>query len=96
MTHDKLGHESPRMAFSPLSTHKRGHFVFEHEVFYGFLLAEKLKQCIDDDPRELRRFLNRSMLDETLVDQVVRLLGDEEEASMVVDAVVFSVDQRTH
>ena len=77
----------PTYGFLTTVDAQKGTLRFEHEVFYGFLLAEKLKQCIDDDPRELRRFLNRSMLDETLVDQVVRLLGDEEEAATAVDAV---------
>ena len=77
----------PTYGFLTTVDAQKGTLRFEHEVFYGFLLAEKLKQCIDHDPRELRRFLNRSMLDETLVDQVVRLLGDEENAVTAVDVV---------
>ncbi len=77
----------PTYGFLTTVDAQKGTLRFEHEVFYGFLLAEKLKKCIDDDPNELRRFLNRSMLDETLVDQVVRLLGDEDEAALAIDAV---------
>ena len=61
---------------------------FEHEVFYAYFLAEKLKRCIASEPRELRRFLSRSMLDETLVDQTVRRLGsDIGEATQAAGAV---------
>lgn len=77
----------PTYGFLTTVDAQKGTLRFEHEVLYGFLLAEKLKQCIDHDPKELRRFLNRSMLDETLVDQVVRLLGDEEKAATAVDVV---------
>ena len=80
----------PTYGFLNSVSTQKGTLRFEHEVFYGCLLAEKLKQCIDHDPRESRRFLNRSMPDETLLDQMVRLLGDEEEAATAVD-VVYSV-----
>ena len=78
----------PTYGFLTTVDTRKGTLRFEHEVFYGFLLAEKLKRCIDDQPRELRRFLNRSMIDETLVDQTVRLLGNTvDETAPAIDAV---------
>lgn len=61
---------------------------FEHEVFYSYFLAERLKRCIDGEPRELRRFLNRSVLDDTLTDQTVSLYrGDVHACSRAVDSI---------
>ena len=78
----------PTYGFLTTVDTQKGTLRFEHEVFYGFLLADKLKRCLDDDPKELRRFLNRSMLDETLVAQTVRLLGETiDQTGAAVDAV---------
>ena len=61
---------------------------FEHEVFYGYFLAHKLREYIEREPTDLRRFLNRSILDETLAEQAVRLIGvDVERCSRAVEAV---------
>ena len=61
---------------------------FEHEVFYSYFLAERLKRCLDSEPEELRRFLNRSVLDDTLADQTVSLYrGDVEACSDAVEAI---------
>ena len=52
-----------RVATNPFLTtrdSKRGELRFEHEVFYGFFLAECLTHFIEDRNPELRRFLNRS------------------------------------
>lgn len=67
----------PTYAFFTTVGTRRNTVRFEHEVFYGYFLAEKLKRCLTNEPRELRRFLSRSMLDETLVDQTVRRLDDD-------------------
>lgn len=48
---------------------------FEHEVFYSYFLAKKLDRCLKDGSDDLRRFLDRSVLDETMVRQATRLAG---------------------
>lgn len=48
---------------------------FEHEVFYSYFLAKKLDRCLKDGSDDLRRFLDRSVLDETIVRQATRLAG---------------------
>lgn len=48
---------------------------FEHEVFYSYFLARKLYQCLKDGSDDLRRFLDRSVLDDTMVRQAIRLAG---------------------
>lgn len=50
---------------------------FEHEVFYSYFLAEKLDQCLRDGSDDLRRFLNRSVLDDMMVRQATRLAGTD-------------------
>ena len=61
---------------------------FEHEVFYGYFLARKLKQCLEEEPRDLRRFLNRSVLDDSLADQTVGLYrGDATKATQAAESL---------
>ena len=61
---------------------------FEHEVFYGYFLAHKLRDMIERQPADLRRFLARSVADATIVDQAVKLIGnDVERCTRAVEAV---------
>ncbi len=63
---------------------------FEHEVFYGYFLAHKLHEYIDGEPGDLRRFIARSVVEPTLVEQVVRLLGTGmERCSRAVESISF-------
>lgn len=65
---------------------------FEHEVFYGYFLAHKLQQLIERDPSNLRRFLGRSVIDETIVDQAVQLIGNDiERSTRAVESVSGSL-----
>ena len=69
----------PTYAF--LTTSDGGRLLqFEHEMFYGYFLAAVLKEGMEGEPLELRRFLTRSLLDETVVDQIVDLYGDDVDA----------------
>lgn len=45
---------------------------FEHEVFYSYFLASKIGQCLEQEPDDLRRFLNRSVLDDVMTEEVAR------------------------
>jgi len=45
---------------------------FEHEVFYSYFLASKIGQCLEQEPDDLRRFLNRSVLDDIVTEEVAR------------------------
>jgi hypothetical protein len=61
---------------------------FEHEVFYGYFLAHKLQQYIEREPNDLRRFLGRSVLEETLAEQATRLIGtDVQRCTRAVEAI---------
>jgi len=75
-------------AFLTADHSERRFLRFEHEVLYGYFLARKLQRCIESEPSDLRRFLNRSVLDHTLAEQAVRLLGDDVgRASRAVDTI---------
>ena len=50
---------------------------FEHDVFFSYFLAKRLRQHIDQDRQELRRFLRRSVLDEVSVECTARLYGQD-------------------
>lgn len=50
---------------------------FEHEVFYGYFLAHKLREYIEREPTDLRRFLSRAVAEPTVIEQTVRLLGTD-------------------
>ena len=79
-------------AFLSSSEHGRNMLRFEHEVFYGYFLAHKLRECIEQEPHDLRRFLNRSVLDDVLVGHVVQLLAaDPKRLSQAVDAISDAV-----
>ena len=67
---------------------------FEHEVFYGYFLAEGLKRCIDKEPLELKRFLNRTLFDDTLVEQATRLYGSDVDACTRAVQSICSVLRR--
>ncbi len=65
---------------------------FEHEVFYGYFLALRLIDIIQRDQSELRRFLSRSVIDSTIIDQSVkRLGGDVDVCSGAVDSLIGSI-----
>ncbi len=57
-----------------------GNLRFEHEMFYGYFLADALKRCIEGERGELRRFLARSVIDESVVDQVIALYDGDVDA----------------
>lgn len=50
---------------------------FEHEVFYSYFLARKLGECLKDGSDDLRRFLERSVLDDVMVRQATRITGTD-------------------
>ncbi len=81
----------PSYAFLTTAGARKNTLRFEHEVFYGYFLAEKLRRCITTEPHDLRRFLSRSMLDQTLVDQTVRLLGENIRGATQATNTVCSV-----
>jgi len=61
---------------------------FEHEVFYSYFLAQKLREFVEQEPTDLRRFLARSLLDDNLAEQTVRLIGtDVERCTRAVEAI---------
>lgn len=75
-------------AFLSTADTDRNTLKFEHEVFYGYFLAHKLKDAIEREASDLRRFLNRSILDEPLADQAVRLIGvDVERCTRAVESI---------
>lgn len=75
-------------AFLTTDNSSRRALRFEHEVFYGYFLAQKLRDYIEREPADLRRFLARSVVEPTLVEQTVRLIGsDTERISRAVEAV---------
>ena len=73
---------------------KRGEVRFEHEVFYGFFLAERLRQLIDDRNPDLRRFLNRSILEDTVMEQAIAKYASDVRASSRAASAICSVLQR--
>lgn len=76
-------------AFLTTDGSARKYLRFEHEVFYGYFLAHKLQEFIEREPADLRRFLNRAVLDETLLEQAVRLVGTSvERGTRAVEAIV--------
>ena len=70
----------PTYAFLSTAGTTKTTVAFEHEVFYGYFLAEGLKRYIDEEPVELKRFLNRTLFDETLVEQTARWYGRDADA----------------
>jgi hypothetical protein len=64
-------------AFLSTSESERKAMRFEHEVFYGYFLAHKLRECIEQDHTDLRRFLGRALIDESLAEQAARLVGSD-------------------
>lgn len=48
---------------------------FEHEVFYGYFLAQRLAHYVKIGGPDLRRFLSRSVMDEPLIDEAGRLVS---------------------
>ncbi|HXI64831.1 MAG TPA: NACHT domain-containing protein [Gemmatimonadales bacterium] len=61
---------------------------FEHEVFYGYFLAQKVQEFVEREPADLRRFLARAVLDDILVDEVVRLIGsDVQRCSRAIESI---------
>ena len=70
-----------------VETSKR-ELCFEHEVFYSYFLADKLGQCLKDGSEDLRRFLERSVLDDMVVRQAVRIKGmDSVSRATVIESV---------
>ena len=81
---DKARQIRTRVATNPFLTtrdSKRGELRFEHEVFYSFFLAERLTYFIDNRIPELRRFLNRSILDDTVLEQTIARYSSDVRAS---------------
>ncbi len=72
---------------------RTGEVRFEHEVFYSFFLAERLRQLVDDRSRDLRRFLNRSILDDTVVEQTAAGYSPDVSASSRAASAICSVLQ---
>ncbi len=61
---------------------------FEHEVLYGYFLADKLRRCLKDGSDDLRRFLERSVLDDMVVRQATRTTGANDSArAMIIESV---------
>ena len=86
-----------RVATNPFLTtrdSKRGELRFEHEVFYAFFLAERLTHFIDNRNPELRRFLNRSILDDTVLEQTIARYSSDVRHSSRAASAVCSVLQR--
>lgn len=54
---------------------ERKWYRFEHEVFYGYFLAHRLRECLEDETADLRRFLNRAVADDSLIAETARLVG---------------------
>lgn len=66
----------------------KGELRFEHEVFYSYFLAKKLGQCLEDGSDDLRRFLERSVLDDMVVRQAARITnGDGPSRATIVESV---------
>ena len=75
-------------AFLSSSEGQRNALRFEHEVFYGYFLARKLLECVERERQDLKRFLNRALLDEPLGEQTARLLGEDSvRASRAVSSI---------
>ncbi|MXW18662.1 MAG: NACHT domain-containing protein [Gemmatimonadetes bacterium] len=86
-----------RVATNPFLTtrgSKRGELRFEHEVFYGFFLAERLTHFIDNRSPELRRFLNRSILDDNVLEHAIARYSSDVGSSSRAASAVCSVLQR--
>ena len=86
-----------RVATNPFLTtrdSKRGELRFEHEVFYSFFLADGLTHFIDNRIPELRRFLNRSILDDTVLEQTIARYSPDVHASSRAASAVCSVLRR--
>ena len=65
---------------------------FEHDVFFSFFLATRLKTYVSSDRRELRRFLRRSVLDDVSVECLVRMYNNNtQEASNAATAICSAV-----
>lgn len=61
---------------------------FEHEVLYSYFLADKLGRCLKDGSDDLRRFLERSVLDDMVVRQATRTTGANDSArAMIIESV---------
>lgn len=67
---------------------------FEHEVFYGYFLADGLRRYIDEEPVGLKRFLNRTLFDDTLVEQTARWYGRDVDACTKAVQSICSVLRR--
>src|SRR6266516_2676087 len=75
-------------AFLSTDRVERRFLRFEHEVFYGYFLAQKVQEFVEREPADLRRFLARAVLDDTLVDEVVRLIGsDVQRCSRAIESI---------
>lgn len=75
-------------AFLSSDSSARKSLRFEHEVFYGYFLAHRLRDFIEHEPNDLRRFIARAVAEPTLVDQTVRLIGsDVERCTRAIEAI---------
>ena len=86
-----------RVAANPFLTTRdstRGELRFEHEVYYAFFLAERLTHFIDDRNPELRRFLNRSILDDTVLEHTIARYSSDVSASSQAASAVCAVLRR--
>lgn len=65
-------------AFLSTDSADRKMLRFEHEVFYGFFLARRLAELVRVGGLDLRRFLSRSVVDDTLVEATSSVLLKEQ------------------
>lgn len=71
---------------------EKGWYRFEHEVLYGYFLSHRLRECIEGDRADLRRFLNRAVADDSLVSQTARLIGpDSKRIARATEAISYSL-----
>lgn len=67
---------------------------FEHEVFYSYFLASKVGQCLEQEPDDLRHFLNRSVLDDIVTDEVARIAATNgSDRAVTIESVCAAVRQ---
>lgn len=67
-------------------------YRFEHEVFYAYFLGQRLAELIPLGGGDLRRFLGRSVVDESLADRTVqRLLSYEGGLGVLIKNICASV-----
>lgn len=81
-----IQNRSSSYAFLKTAEPTKRELRFEHEVFYSYFLAEKLGQCLKDGSDDLRRFLERSVLDDMMVRRASRITGNASRA-VVIESV---------